>query len=802
MAVLLPNGKQQFFTTPGVPAVGYKLATFAAGTSSNQTTWVDALKVGANTNPIILDARGEAVIFWEGAYKVQLQDATGAPIWTVDNVQSQPAPSASLIPSVDNSFTLGSPSFSWANVYVGANHAPVLDTVSGNIGYYARTAIEIAAAVTPTNYAYPFGDLRRYGAIGGPAGTIPAADDSAAWAKAVSVAYAVIPQGMAFKIVTGASFTGQITVLGFGQTSQLYCDAAILTNTAGTGSVVDNFYLGNITPPYVITRNPSNWATVINAATQSSTVLGYQPTGNDPEYAALVATYPSIATQNIGPTVTFTGNASGIKVSRIFGNFVRINIMDAINSTVQDCVIRGGKGSAGAITFDNITNAAQVGSNNRAINNVVTYASNSGINFLANYDFVMRGNSCALCGESGVKTSQAFGALFTGSVGGLTAGTLQSATTNGVWTFLFANAETRSVTVTGGTACAWAGALAAGSILTASFYSGPAPFTLGNAQCFRGQIVDNKCYENFYDGVDASSSFGPNDNAATYHQVSNNHIWNNGGTGMNIDGKFNAVVGNHVFQNYKIGIWGSGVSFSNISKNVLIDNNTQRNISNHDLVVTGTNSYNVIDGNYVWGGPTQNNDGIYAPTTNYIRNNSGYNSVFFYGLPGAITSVLENNTDAASGLQTDQSFALILQNTAGTLQHQIIEDVGAGALGNFSSRIIGGTATLTNTPNGADASTPFANGGKISSVNTNWFILNTAPQNEAFSQLQATITGNKTGTALNVQCFAFLENVNGVTQLRIILQFTNAATDASFALTTANITAGNYIKIQFIGKIA
>src|ERR1700730_18186983 len=116
MAVLLPNGKQQFFTTAGVPAVGYKLATFAAGTSTPQATWSDALQVGLNTNPIILDARGEAVIFWNGAYKVQLQDAGGAVIWTVDNQQSQPAPSASLIPTVDTSFSLGSAAFSWANV--------------------------------------------------------------------------------------------------------------------------------------------------------------------------------------------------------------------------------------------------------------------------------------------------------------------------------------------------------------------------------------------------------------------------------------------------------------------------------------------------------------------------------------------------------------------------------------------------------------------------------------------------------------------------------------------------------------
>lgn len=169
-AVLLPNGRQQFFTTPGVPAVGYKLMTWAAGTSTPQTTWADALKIAANPNPIILDGRGEAVIFWDGAYKIQLQDATGAPVWApVDNVQSQPAPSASLIPSVDNSFTLGSPAFSWANLYLGAGDAAAYDVPTGNIGYLARTAAEIAAGVTPTSYAYqPWRgeDVRRFGAVG------------------------------------------------------------------------------------------------------------------------------------------------------------------------------------------------------------------------------------------------------------------------------------------------------------------------------------------------------------------------------------------------------------------------------------------------------------------------------------------------------------------------------------------------------------------------------------------------------------------------------------------------------------
>lgn len=165
-AILLPNGKQQYFTTAGAPAVGYKIATFDAGTSNPRITWQDAGKVAQNTNPVILDGRGEASIFWEGVYKVQLQDSTGAVIWTQDNLGGQQTSfTASLLPAVTNSIDLGSVALSWRNLYLGANNAPVLDTVSGNIGYYARTAAEIAAAITPSNFSYLPLDPRRYASI-------------------------------------------------------------------------------------------------------------------------------------------------------------------------------------------------------------------------------------------------------------------------------------------------------------------------------------------------------------------------------------------------------------------------------------------------------------------------------------------------------------------------------------------------------------------------------------------------------------------------------------------------------------
>jgi hypothetical protein len=73
------------------------------------------------------------------------------------DVQSKPSPT--------NTWPLGSPSLAWSNLYLGPNGANAFDPTTGNIGYYARTAAEIAAGVTPTNYVYPSGHLWRYGNV-------------------------------------------------------------------------------------------------------------------------------------------------------------------------------------------------------------------------------------------------------------------------------------------------------------------------------------------------------------------------------------------------------------------------------------------------------------------------------------------------------------------------------------------------------------------------------------------------------------------------------------------------------------
>jgi hypothetical protein len=89
-AYLSPAPKLQFFYADGTPLVGGLLYSYAAGTTTPLATYTTADGSSANTNPIVLDSRGEANV-WLGnadAYKLTLKTPTGDTIWTVDNISS------------------------------------------------------------------------------------------------------------------------------------------------------------------------------------------------------------------------------------------------------------------------------------------------------------------------------------------------------------------------------------------------------------------------------------------------------------------------------------------------------------------------------------------------------------------------------------------------------------------------------------------------------------------------------------------------------------------------------------------
>ena len=86
-----PDPRLQFFGNDGKPLVGGKLYTYAAGTTTLLATYTDWYGTTPNTNPIILDSRGEASV-WLGTarYKFVLKDANDVEVYTQDNLIMSP----------------------------------------------------------------------------------------------------------------------------------------------------------------------------------------------------------------------------------------------------------------------------------------------------------------------------------------------------------------------------------------------------------------------------------------------------------------------------------------------------------------------------------------------------------------------------------------------------------------------------------------------------------------------------------------------------------------------------------------
>jgi len=114
MASLSPAPKLQFFGTDGLPLVGGKLFTYAAGTTTPLATYTDNTQTTQNTNPVILDSTGQASVWLASniTYKYTLKDADDVLLFTVDYVSvplttesfASPPPIGSDVPN-EGTFT-------------------------------------------------------------------------------------------------------------------------------------------------------------------------------------------------------------------------------------------------------------------------------------------------------------------------------------------------------------------------------------------------------------------------------------------------------------------------------------------------------------------------------------------------------------------------------------------------------------------------------------------------------------------------------------------------------------------------
>ena len=87
-AVISPSPVQKFWTNDGTPLAGGLVYTYAAGTSTPIATYTDYSATTPNTNPIVLNFRGEASIWIDAntAYKYLVTDSLGNTISTTDQI--------------------------------------------------------------------------------------------------------------------------------------------------------------------------------------------------------------------------------------------------------------------------------------------------------------------------------------------------------------------------------------------------------------------------------------------------------------------------------------------------------------------------------------------------------------------------------------------------------------------------------------------------------------------------------------------------------------------------------------------
>ena len=300
MAVVTPTAKAQFIDAAGIPLAGGFLYTYEAGTTTPQATYTDSTAATANSNPIVLDSRGEANIWLSSAnYKFKLTDANGTEIWTVDNIA---APSTALSPVFSSNVTISAntsgPALLVTQTGAGAairvqdsadpDSSPFVVDTSGQVGI---------GTATPANAIDVAGGAIQISTSGGTSRTVMSADSTDSIFS--------VNDDRNFTVKTNAAT--RLTVNSTAATSTVPVVLPAIPTTAlqaATKSYVDQVLPAGCIMPYAGTAAPTGWLACQGQAVSQTT------------YAALFAA--------IGTTWNTTGEGAGnFRLPDLRGMFVR-----------------------------------------------------------------------------------------------------------------------------------------------------------------------------------------------------------------------------------------------------------------------------------------------------------------------------------------------------------------------------------------------------------------------------------------------------------------------------------------------
>jgi len=156
MPALAPAPKFRAVGADGLALVGGKLWSYTAGTSTPKATYTDFGIGTANTNPVILDSRGEASVWLDGNYKLTLLDADDVQIWSVDDIRDLTSSATFTNATLAGTLTVTSTAVTWSgNPTHSGNHTFTNNVVingSTTLGDSSSDSLTIRPnAVTWTN---------------------------------------------------------------------------------------------------------------------------------------------------------------------------------------------------------------------------------------------------------------------------------------------------------------------------------------------------------------------------------------------------------------------------------------------------------------------------------------------------------------------------------------------------------------------------------------------------------------------------------------------------------------------------
>lgn len=219
---------------------------------------------------------------------------------------------------------------------------------------------------------------------------------------------------------------------------------------------------------------------------------------------------------------------------------------------------------------------------------------------------------------------------------------------------------------------------------------------------------------------------------------------------------------NRLFDIGARGIWVDGVMYPSIDGN-LLTNVGRVTDATYDAIRIGASTVATVRGNKaVSNVANRHRYTIGVDATGSISGEGNYNvggsTVLPYAIPKGRYAF---NFIATRSTTTSHSIKLANDNASGA-PDAFIQQLISGA-----------SSTPVTSPTGTDSSTAFASGGKISSVETARFILDTPALTAGQVTLEANIYFNNTGTNLTVYPSLNSNNVNGITRTRLCLELYN-----------------------------